>query len=132
MSGFFESDVSAKTGKRHSFLYAVRKQLGKVMPLVRERVLPWCKGEGKKMGNTSVILYVHLKNDAFPIFSPLPYVKVPTSLSLSTMSFPFSLFSNYEQKAIMFSCIGWDVGLKKPRPILHILSKIGNERTLGR
>ena len=55
-------------------MHAVRRSTSEVKQLRGERVLPWYKGEGKKMGNT--------------------------------------------QKAVTSAGLSWDIGFKKPRPIL--------------
>ena len=45
--------------RRHRFLYAVKKMTSEVKALGREGIR--YKGEGREMGNTFVLLYVHLK-----------------------------------------------------------------------
>ena len=62
------------------------------MTLVRESVLPWYKGEGEKMGNTFVLLYVHLENDLFYIsFSSTLYQGSTLTLT-NAITYPHCFF----------------------------------------
>ena len=63
----------------------------------RERVLSWYKGEGEKMGNTSVLLYVHLKNDLFPIFFPFPSYQGNTLSLANVVICPHCFLSAYKR-----------------------------------
>ena len=62
------------------------------------------------------IIYVHLKNDVFLIFFPSPLYQGNT-LSLSPMSYcPYCFLTAY--KRLWCLHFSWDVGFKKPWPIL--------------
>ena len=76
----------------------------------------------------SVILCVHLEIYIFPIFSPLLYTKVPSSLLL--MSFLSSLFLNCIQKAMTSVRFSRGVRFKNPRPTL-LFSCSGKEGRLN-
>ena len=72
------------------------------MTLARKRVLPWYKGEGREMENTSymfVLLYVHLKKD-FPF----------TLYQGNVVTYPQCFLTAYKS-LVLFS---WDVGFKNP------------------
>ena len=54
-----KSPISATMHRRHSLLHAVKKSTREVKALVRERVLPWYKGEEWEMGKTDTYYCVH-------------------------------------------------------------------------
>ena len=65
-----------------------------------------------------VLLNVHLKNDVFPIFFPFPLYHIPYTPSSLPIAFLASQFTNCMQKAVSSACLSWDLGFKKPKPIL--------------
>ena len=57
------------------------------------------------------------KNHFSGIFHHFPLSLVPPPY-LSLMLLPILTVSNCMKKAMMFACLSWDVGFKKPIPIL--------------
>ena len=76
----------------------------------------------------SVLLYVHLKNEVFPIYLPFPLFQGNT-LSLSPMPFyPTSQFLNCMQKSVTSVHHSWELGIKKPKTILlEVNNKLDKE-----